>query len=575
VGLSPTAIYLYFRNIDELHEHLRLEGHALLAGLPRGRGPSLPVVERIRAMGRAYHRFGLEHPREYALMFNVRAEETPRHEALVREMETLMQLRRVVEEGIARGELRADIDPMVTTNALWAQIHGVTALTVSRLLAETTHGDEAAVVEAVLDATPPGSSGGSHVHLAARPHRLAVSVPGAGEEPPDARRRRPPVDRVALAVPRPGGMPVPNRGVQAPIALDEFKRRCLEWCDDVGVVSIDDPALAHEREGDPLRLPAHALARVHDRRGEQGVVAVALPPEREQRALPLRGTPVGDGTAHRPLPEHARRRGPGHDDRLAAGGGAALGGQDLAAQPQAGRAGRGLGVIGVSRNFLHKRFGAYCLIDTVLTNVEWPAYDAPTDWNPCVQCNLCVASCPTEAIRADGHFDFFACYNHTYRDSIPGFLDLVWDLKERSPREFRKRWTDNEIAGALAGAGVQGGVPLLQLRRDVPGGDRARLPRRPRRPPPLPRRDAEAADAHAAVEDEQFVIDTPLARERHGIPPGQWRTPPDRRSRSAEGVRLVSLRRIRTQNVDAMMRWMPQYFRPSEAKGSRSRCSTG
>jgi hypothetical protein len=86
-------------------------------------------------------------------MFNVRAEETPRHEALVREMETLMQLRRVVEEGIARGELRADIDPMVTTNALWAQIHGVTALTVSRLLAETTHGDEAAVVEAGRDAT--------------------------------------------------------------------------------------------------------------------------------------------------------------------------------------------------------------------------------------------------------------------------------------------------------------------------------------------------------------------------------------------------------------------------------------
>jgi len=136
-----------------VHEHLRLEGHALLAGYLAAAGPDLPVVERIRAMGRAYHRFGLEHPREYALMFNVRAEETPRHEALVREMETLMQLRRVVEEGIARGELRADIDPMVTTNALWAQIHGVTALTVSRLLAETTHGDEAAVVEAVLDAT--------------------------------------------------------------------------------------------------------------------------------------------------------------------------------------------------------------------------------------------------------------------------------------------------------------------------------------------------------------------------------------------------------------------------------------
>ena len=153
VGLSATAIYLYFRNIEEVLEPLRLEGHALLAGYLAAAGPELPAVERIRAMGRAYHRFGLEHPRQYALMFNVRAEETPRHEALMREMHTLLQLRRVVEEGIARGEVRADLDPMVTTNALWAQIHGVTALTVSRLLAETTHGDEGAVVEAVLDAT--------------------------------------------------------------------------------------------------------------------------------------------------------------------------------------------------------------------------------------------------------------------------------------------------------------------------------------------------------------------------------------------------------------------------------------
>jgi hypothetical protein len=70
-----------------------------------------------------------------------------------------------------------------------------------------------------------------------------------------------------------------------------------------------------------------------------------------------------------------------------------------------------------------------------------------------------------------------------------------------------------------------------------------------------------------AVEDQQFVIDTPAARERLGVEPGEWRTPVDRAGVSAAGARLVSLRRIRTQNVDAMMRWMPQYFRPDEARG--------
>src|SRR4029077_7370548 len=65
-----------------------------------------------------------------------------------------------------------------------------------------------------------------------------------------------------------------------------------------------------------------------------------------------------------------------------------------------------LGVIGTSRNFLHRKFGAYCLIDTVVTNLEFEAREytqseQPLDWNPCLECNLCVASCPTEAIRAD------------------------------------------------------------------------------------------------------------------------------------------------------------------------------
>jgi AcrR family transcriptional regulator len=152
VGVSATAIYLYFRGVDDLLEHLRLEGHDLLAGYLDRAGPGLPAPERIRAMGRAYHRFGVEHPRYYALMFNVRAEDTPSGEAVARELHTLLRLREVVEAGIARGELGPQLDPLVTTTALWAQIHGVTALTVSRLLGETAPGGEAAVLEAVLDA---------------------------------------------------------------------------------------------------------------------------------------------------------------------------------------------------------------------------------------------------------------------------------------------------------------------------------------------------------------------------------------------------------------------------------------
>src|SRR2546425_8960870 len=106
---------------------------------------------------------------------------------------------------------------------------------------------------------------------------------------------------------------------------------------------------------------------------------------------------------------------------------------------------------------------------------------------------LCVASCPTEAIKPEGDFDFFACYNHTYRDSIPGFLDLVWDLAERPRRAFRKRWTDTQIAALWQALSFKVEYRCFQLRVDVPGRDRDRLPRRPAGPSPLRRRDAQAA----------------------------------------------------------------------------------
>src|SRR5205823_11179587 len=54
LGCSPTAIYLYYRSIPDIIEHLRLEGHALLAARLRRVDPKLPALERVRAMGRAY-----------------------------------------------------------------------------------------------------------------------------------------------------------------------------------------------------------------------------------------------------------------------------------------------------------------------------------------------------------------------------------------------------------------------------------------------------------------------------------------------------------------------------------------
>lgn len=162
VGVSPTAIYLHFRGITDLLEHLRMEGQALLSARLAAAARDGGAADRLRAMGRAYFEFGRKNPAFYALMFSVRPADLPRREAIQREMQTLLLVRDVVRSGMQAGELR-DGDATVVANALWAQVHGVTALAVSGLLFETAPGHADDVLEMVLaSALAPLRTGGDH-----------------------------------------------------------------------------------------------------------------------------------------------------------------------------------------------------------------------------------------------------------------------------------------------------------------------------------------------------------------------------------------------------------------------------
>ncbi|MCA1843065.1 MAG: 4Fe-4S ferredoxin, partial [Actinobacteria bacterium] len=70
----------------------------------------------------------------------------------------------------------------------------------------------------------------------------------------------------------------------------------------------------------------------------------------------------------------------------------------------------GLGRMGIHRNVIHPRFGNFVLLGTVVVDAAVDHYSGPLDYNPCLECKLCVAACPTGASAPDGHFDFAACY---------------------------------------------------------------------------------------------------------------------------------------------------------------------
>ncbi len=107
----------------------------------------------------------------------------------------------------------------------------------------------------------------------------------------------------------------------------------------------------------------------------------------------------------------------------------------------------GLGRMGIHRNVIHPKFGNFVLLGTVLVAAEASQYDQPIDYNPCLECKVCVAACPVGAIAPDGHFNFAACYTHNYREFMGGFSDWVEQVVESDGRnEYRQRVSDAESA---------------------------------------------------------------------------------------------------------------------------------
>jgi Fe-S-cluster-containing hydrogenase component 2 len=105
----------------------------------------------------------------------------------------------------------------------------------------------------------------------------------------------------------------------------------------------------------------------------------------------------------------------------------------------------GLGHMGIHRNLIHPKFGNFVLLGTVLIEAEVADYDHPIDYNPCLECKLCVAACPVGAIGPDGSFNFSACFTHNYREFLGGFTDWVEQIADaRDALDYRQRIHETE-----------------------------------------------------------------------------------------------------------------------------------
>jgi AcrR family transcriptional regulator len=160
VGVSSAALYLYFPDKEAILRAIAESTfETLLTRLEASQTQADTDLERLRAGLRAYVAFGLAHPDEYRLTFLAKmmascgpgrpAEPLPAadrsFDLMVNGIERLMQL------GIFR-----PADPVLTAEAMWASLHGVTTLLLDQR--EHLESDPDALVTAVIDMAVRGLS---------------------------------------------------------------------------------------------------------------------------------------------------------------------------------------------------------------------------------------------------------------------------------------------------------------------------------------------------------------------------------------------------------------------------------
>ena len=107
----------------------------------------------------------------------------------------------------------------------------------------------------------------------------------------------------------------------------------------------------------------------------------------------------------------------------------------------------GLGQMGLHRCVIHPKFGSFISLGTILIESDVTSETTPIDFNPCLDCKLCVAACPVGAISPDGHFNFANCATHNYREFMSGFSDWVEQVVEsRDKFDYRTRMAFSETA---------------------------------------------------------------------------------------------------------------------------------
>jgi epoxyqueuosine reductase QueG len=107
----------------------------------------------------------------------------------------------------------------------------------------------------------------------------------------------------------------------------------------------------------------------------------------------------------------------------------------------------GMGHMGIHRTVINPTHGSQIVLDTILINAGLDTYSQPLKENPCIECRLCVAVCPTGAISKEGVLDFMSCMLHNYHELFGGFQEWIEEMvASGDTHSYRSKFRDSESA---------------------------------------------------------------------------------------------------------------------------------
>jgi len=136
IEYSPTAIYFHFRDKETLLREICDADFLTLAQQITAAAEIADPIERLKATGLAYFRFGVDYPNHYQLMFMTPHPPLGDEHEIERgnpEQDAYAFLRAIVVQAIAEKRFRAELtDADLVAQTMWSGVHGVVSLHIAK-----------------------------------------------------------------------------------------------------------------------------------------------------------------------------------------------------------------------------------------------------------------------------------------------------------------------------------------------------------------------------------------------------------------------------------------------------------